>query len=652
MTRALHRSSFSEGRDLPGTLPSLVAPALGLLVATLALAPPAQAQYTALERRMALGVDDVEITPNGRYAVGRTTAADTVTFVIDLETGVEVLTLMEGFFPPCFSCTGPSNDAVALNDERAVTLGFRVRVIDLTTTPPTQIAEHEMGERARDVALSPDGRFAIVRGDLGSPGGTYVLDLTTGAILLNHFSEPPPVFLLGHDLAEATDGHGVSLAYDQVTDRTDVLVVEFDPPGGGGPRIVLDATGPASLEGRPMDVAVSPDGLHAAVRAEDEIGLIRLDGTNTGFVQNYTNFPAQTVPFLDSAFDSIVMTDDLWASISVALPSVSGGYLDIQNLNGDRWFALINGTPRDLVLTPDGETLLVHTGRRIYEFDMANLPAGGGALPTFNSRVFPATTSGLLAGLDSVVCTNEIAAVIAPFAGETELRLYDLSQGPIPNRIYSDRIPGSTLDVDISRDGNYVVASTLTNYIVVDTRTLTTRLEGSAQVSGFYPWCDGVAVHPDHAAAFAVSEQNLPDGWVDLIDLVSRETLSCRSFPNSTGEIGELFALGSTRVPANDLELFASSLPSGSVGLFVLGDMSQMVPLGGGLLCVGGNLIRFGVQATTADGTATEAVDYLSIPPIGGGIVPGSTWYAQFVHRDLPGAGGFNFTNASALLFE
>ena len=77
-----------------------------------------------------------------------------------------------------------------------------------------------------------------------------------------------------------------------------------------------------------------------------------------------------------------------------------------------------------------------------------------------------------------------------------------------------------------------------------------------------------------------------------------------------------------------------------------------MSPLGGGLLCVGGNLLRLGIQITSGSGTAVEAIDITQLPPVGGGIVPGSTWYAQFVHRDTPMAGGFNFTSASALLFE
>jgi hypothetical protein len=55
---------------------------------------------------------------------------------------------------------------------------------------------------------------------------------------------------------------------------------------------------------------------------------------------------------------------------------------------------------------------------------------------------------------------------------------------------------------------------------------------------------------------------------------------------------------------------------------------------------------------TSAAGTATELVDITQLPPVGGGVVAGSTWYAQFVHRDLPQSGGINLTNSSALLFQ
>ncbi len=617
------------------------------------LSTPALAQFTSFADRSNLGVDDVEITPDGRYAIGRTTASATVTFIVELETGQLVYSTPASLL---VGGSGPANDAVAVSNVRALTLGSQAQLIDLTTTPPTLITEIDCGFRPRDVELTPDGRLAVVRGGsrFGGTGasGTFVIDLAGGAILLNEPSEPPGINAeLGNDMVAVTADHGVSLSIDPNSGDTSVLVVELVPPAGGGPRVVLDTLPLDQLAGRPMDVAVSPDGQYATVRAEDEVALIRLDGTNTQIVRRVTSFPGPTGPYLETAFDTVVMTDSVWATITLGGPSTAGGYLNVQDHGGTNWFALLTGSPRDLTVTPDGETLLVQTGRRIYEFNLGNLPTGGGGLSITNSRPFPATHSGIYAGLDSVVCTNELAAVIAPSGETTRLRLYDLTAGPAPTPIFTDQIEGWPVDVDLTPDGAYAVVASSNRYLVVDVRTLQARLEVDSGLPGWFPWCDGVAVHPDHAAAFGVGIPN-GAGWIDSIDLVSREAFSCGSLSNSTGSAGELFALGSTRVSEDDLELHARRLPPSSAGLFVLADASQMTPLGGGVLCLSGNLIRLGIQTTSADGAAVELIDIAQLPIAGGGVLPGTTWYAQFAHRDLPQSGGLNFTNASSLLFQ
>ena len=140
--------------------------------------------------------------------------------------------------------------------------------------------------------------------------------------------------------------------------------------------------------------------------------------------------------------------------------------------------------------------------------------------------------------------------------------------------------------------------------------------------------------------------------WIHGIDLVSRESLSCRSFPNSTGVTGDLFALGSTRVAENDLELHAQFLPPSSAGLFFLSSGTGSQPLGGGKLCLGGTIIRLPVVQASPEGAVSFPVDLTNLPPAGAGIVAGTTWYTQLAYRDVPAFGFFNYTNASSLLFE
>ena len=76
-----------------------------------------------------------------------------------------------------------------------------------------------------------------------------------------------------------------------------------------------------------------------------------------------------------------------------------------------------------------------------------------------------------------------------------------------------------------------------------------------------------------------------------------------------------------------------------------------MWPLGGAL-CVSGNVTRLGSQVASADGTAVNRLDIAPLPPVGGGVLPGSTCYAQIIHRDLPQSGGLNLTSTSSLLFK
>ncbi|MFT6108994.1 MAG: hypothetical protein ACJA2W_001907 [Planctomycetota bacterium] len=73
---------------------------------------------------------------------------------------------------------------------------------------------------------------------------------------------------------------------------------------------------------------------------------------------------------------------------------------------------------------------------------------------------------------------------------------------------------------------------------------------------------------------------------------------------------------------------------------------------GGGILCLGGTVIRLPVVVASAEGQASYSVDLTTLPPAGAGIVSGSTWYTQLAHRDTPAFGFFNYTNASSLMFE
>ncbi len=629
------------------------------LIAGAAAAP----QYTSFTTTVTppsgadVGVDDIAITPDGRYAISRDVAQRTNTRVIDLATGEYVLQLQADFGPDCPSqtvaCSGPCNDALEVTNQRAISLGQQVKLIDLTAQPPVEIASLDCGIWPRDVALTDDGSLAIIRGGRGVRGGTYVVDMATGANLLFSPSEPRnPGQQLGSDLAAASDFHGVTLAWDAGNVETEVLIVEFAPASGGGPQVVLDTATTTGFLGDPMDVAISPDGQYATVRTSEQVAVFRLDGTNTTLVRTFDGFPVGVLPYGTTTTDTVVSTNTLWATITIADGATADGYLNLQDLQtGQNWFAFLDGSPRDLVLTPDGGSLLVHTGQKIYRFDLTNLPATA-ALNNTTFRPFPATAAGLLAGIDSVEVTNERAIVMAPDGANTRVRIYDLTQAVTPSFVYGTLLRGGPLDVDIAVDGSYAIAVTQESYLIVDIRTGEERLRVERNFfDPSYPWSDSAAIHPKHAAASGHRIANF-DGWVDTVDLVSREDLFCRSLPNSTGQVGDLFANGSTRVDENDLTLNARFLPPNAAGLFFLADGTNSIQLGGGILCVGGTVLRLPVVAATPEGTVAFDLDLNSLPPAGSGITAGTTWYVQLAHRDLPSAGAFNYTNSSSLLFE
>jgi hypothetical protein len=127
---------------------------------------------------------------------------------------------------------------------------------------------------------------------------------------------------------------------------------------------------------------------------------------------------------------------------------------------------------------------------------------------------------------------------------------------------------------------------------------------------------------------------------------------------NSTGRGGaRLDGSGSTSVTADDLLLVGRGLPSGTPGLLVMGDGSPPMPLGAGVLCLGGQLFRFPVDFSDAGGELAFGPGLVShaaayFPPAGQ-LGPGMTWSFQVWYRDPFGpCATSNLSAALALTFE
>lgn len=641
-------------RPLTCAVRALVTPGLLALAVPLAalVAPDAAAQFVTYAEDLSLGNDDLAITPDGRYLVTRDASLYGKTTVVELATGAVAFEYMAPTVSP-YGSGAPCVDAVEVTNARAVSLATTVAVIDLTGPTPTLLAEHLLGETPRDVSITPDGRFGLVRGGILPDGGVHVIELATGALVVDRPADVQSFALTGNDLCDADDDHGVALSFDSATGSTHVHVIEFDG-AGGAPAIVFESIGQPGLEGRPLDVAISPNGAWAGVRSETEMAIVRLDGANSGFQRRETAFAAPVAPVGDILFDSVVMTDDALVTVSPASPLNSGGFVDILGVGGQRWSVVDRGLPHDLALTPDQRLVLLNTDLGLDLIDLDARPTLGGAFAPADSAPFAASARGLLAGLDSVVCRDDGAISLAPSAAGTRARAFaiDRSGAPRLRLALTVDLSGRPLDLALTPDGAFAAWVTQAEFQVADLRTRTVRLREFAPIIGGWPWGDGAAAHPLHLGVGGIGQVNASFGWARAVDLVSREREVCLPGPNGSGRVGRTFALGSTRVAEGDLTLHAVGVPAQELGLFVYGDALVAPSPGGAYLCVGGQSDRTSVVLTSPAGAAELALDLGTTTAPGAGFAAGSTWLFQFIHRDMGVSAGVATASAIGLLLQ
>lgn len=120
--------------------------------------------------------------------------------------------------------------------------------------------------------------------------------------------------------------------------------------------------------------------------------------------------------------------------------------------------------------------------------------------------------------------------------------------------------------------------------------------------------------------------------------------------PNSSGNLGQLDALGSDRIASDQFVLHATNLPAGKacIAAAALNAAPPFVPPGSqGTTCLG-SLVRLpGLMTTDAQGTARFPVDVVAQ-----GVLVGETWHFQAWHRDLNPGGTSNFSGGVEVLFQ
>ncbi len=618
---------------------------LTLLAAAAAIpCPPASAQWVLAKHTSSLfGIDDAEFTPDGRYLVVREDTAGVTALVYRASTGALIYQHQSSGGD---TLTGTCQDAVAVTNDRAIVLGSEAVILDLQSM--TTLADLDLGPEPRDVVITPDGTLAAVRGG----DGLYLIDMIGAAIVAQASGEPAEyqgTIAFDVDSVVADDAHAVftSELVNGTVRTTRVTIFELHPGGGGPPQVVFETTVANDQDGKPHDLSLMPDGTHAAVRSDLEVGLYELAGPATRQVWLH-GLHGNPGPMLGFALDSIEVTNSRIATISHRFSASEGAQLDVFDLVGRQKFATMAGEPHDLALTPTSERVAVRTNDRVVLFDVGDLPPGD-QLSALDEVDFAGSAPSWMAGLDSIVASDDRVAALATTGQTTMVAVWDTSGdrlAPFFETMQHDK----ALDLEIAPDGSRVIFGFWTSFMLVDLRTAENVLtaEGTTQ-NGSVPWCDGVAIDGQRAAAFGVGQIN-GQGWISIVDLFEQPQRYCPARPNSTGASGELVVSGSASLGSDDLVLWASSLPSQTIGLFVYGDQKSHVPFGDGFACVTGQIGRFHPARASDTGVAIQPIDYSSLP--GASIVAGSTWHFQHAYRDSLGStAAFNTTDALSIRF-
>jgi hypothetical protein len=651
-------SRFAHGVRAPYSV-SIFALALGLFP----LAGHSQAQSVLTSDSTLLGIDDVAITPDGHYAVVRQNHFQQFARVYDLATGALVADPAadsnDGLLGECL-------DAVAVTNTRAVVLGNRVQILDLTNLANPILGAHRAGFRPRDVVITPDGTIACVRGGstgggpAGMVGGSYLFSLATGAQLGFHPGEPTPYGAGGEisfdvDAVAATNTHAVMTSFldnGNGTGDTRVAIWELHPSGGGPPVVALETgvtLGTTDQMGSPYDLAITPDGTKAFVRSDLEVGAYDLSVSPPAVL--WLRGPARGAgPTYEEALDSIEVTNDRVLTIS-RLANGTGTQVDVFDANGTDYHSGITGSPHDLAITPDGTRGFVRTSTGVFLYDLVQLPAGQD-LPVLSEAPAPAAAVLYFAGLDSVAVTDSRAVTLCrlPTVGVV-VHFWDIS-GPSIVEITTQVIPHNyPTDVAITPDGTKAVVTGDSNVSVFDVATGATLLTHTpCPVNAYFPWCNGVAVNNERAVG--VSQWNVQAGWVAIVDIAPLGASFCVGAPNSAGAGARISAAGTSSVGANDLKLFVRDAPANVLALFEYGTTAVQTPYGNGFRCVGGSIYRLAKVHTNEAGSGWIAVDNTTLPA-GGQINPGSTWFFQCAYRDRAAGGAFfNASDAVSIDFR
>jgi len=214
----------------------------------------------------------------------------------------------------------------------------RLCFINLTSSPPSLLGSVILPIRPADLALSPDGRFVLVTSGAAATA-VFSVDVARRSLVAQ-------LNLTGGKHAEAVaiapDGQTVLVAD---TEGSQIHMLQLNPNG-----TLSETQTSISVDGRPVNVAISPDGKTAVVSncltpdgrsVSDTVTILRLDSlVKTGTISGLPRFQQGAVFTPDGTkvlVISIVPTPDQLSILNVAGPGMvtdSGQRVDLLSNTG------------------------------------------------------------------------------------------------------------------------------------------------------------------------------------------------------------------------------------------------------------------------------------------------------------------------------
>lgn len=451
------------------------------------------------------------------------------------------------------------------------------------------------------VALGPNHAVVGAReapAGSSSSGVAYIFERSSGSLL--HVLQPA-------DLGN-TSKFGTSLALDG--DR----VVVGAPFGGAG----VSATGAAYVfdlnTGEQKAKLLAPDGvagdfLGGSVAIRDGIVLVGAPAHSPGGISTGAAY------VFDGTSGALLFK--LTASDGVAGDSFGGSVA----LGGG--VAVIGAIGRDDLGSTSGAAYVysLSTGQEIAKL----LPEDGSTFDLFG---------------DAVAMNDQVLAISSP--GENgfgigqdigAVYLFDTQSFAERAKLIPSGIgPEDQLGFSVALQGDYIVAGA--------------------------PWDDEAGSNAGAAYWFPIDSELLSSSFCGGSGCPCGNDSGVGGCLNSTNQGGQLLAKGTSSLACDDAVFTARRIPLNSFGLVFMGSSSQPpVALADGLLCLSGDLFRFGVRDSGPGGRIVEgpgvAAQACALFGAGGCLVAGSTWQFQAWVRDSGGpcGSGSNTTNAVSVTF-